>query len=90
MSNDAGSTEDTLALLELKSENDLLRQRLELKDERIEAQREVIATYRDALAAMQAEQQLRGALHLTDLAALGSSKGPLQTPNTANPSNMMG
>ncbi len=87
----ADQADDSVVVaLELKAENDRLRQRLELKDERIESQREVIATYRDALAALQAEQQLRGALHLTDLAALSQTKGPTPSSTTATPSSMIG
>lgn len=87
----ADQADDSVVVaLELKAENDRLRQRLKLKDERIESQREVIATYRDALAALQAEQQLRGALHLTDLAALSQTKWPTPSSTTATPSSMIG
>lgn len=55
-------------IAKLQQENELLREKVEYRDE-------IIAALRDALQALQTEFQLRGAINAADLATLAKQGG---------------
>ncbi len=55
-------------IAKLQQENELLREKVEYRDE-------IIAALRDALQALQTEFQLRGAINAADLATLSKQGG---------------